>query len=63
MKIELSVEQLQVIGQVLEGAPYKIAAPLLAHLQNQINAAQRVEPPPPPPSPQPDKGNGELHEM
>ena len=59
MKIELSVEQLQVIGQVLEGAPYKIAAPLLAHLQNRINAAQRVEAPLS--SPQPDMGNGELH--
>jgi hypothetical protein len=43
MKIELSMEQLQTIGQVLETAPYKIAAPVLAHLQQQLDAARREE--------------------
>ena len=43
MKIELSLEQLQTIGQVLETAPYKIAAPVLAHLQQQLDAARKAE--------------------
>ena len=37
MKIELSMEQLQIIGQCLENGPYKLVAPVLEHLQRQIN--------------------------
>jgi hypothetical protein len=40
MKIELSVEQLAIIGQALEQGPYKLVAPVLAYLQKEINNHQ-----------------------
>jgi hypothetical protein len=60
MKIELSMEQLQTIGSILENAPYKVAAPLLKHLQDEINLAQAAANTPRPADPPP-KANGELH--
>jgi hypothetical protein len=44
MKIEISMEQLQVIGQCLENAPYKLVASVMVHLQQQIDAARTTEP-------------------
>ena len=46
MKIEISLEQLQVIGQCLENGPYKLVAPVMVHLQQQIDAARAAEPEP-----------------
>jgi len=41
MKIELSNEQLQVIDQALQQLTYNIAAPLIAHINQQKNAQAR----------------------
>ncbi len=38
----LSEQMVQAIGQVLEQAPYRLAAPILAELQKQINGQHPV---------------------
>jgi len=38
--LTLSNEMVVTIGQVLEGAPYRIAAPILAEMQKQISEQQ-----------------------
>lgn len=40
IKLELSDQTVQTIGQLLEQAPYKIAAPILLDMQKQINDQQ-----------------------
>jgi hypothetical protein len=42
MKIELTNEHLAVIGQALENMPFKMAAPVLQHLQREINIIQNA---------------------
>ena len=41
--LTLSNEMVIAIGQVLEGAPYRIAKPILDEIQKQINA--QLQPP------------------
>ena len=43
LKFELSEQMVSVIGEALSGAPYKIAAPVIAELQKQINAQQKPD--------------------
>jgi hypothetical protein len=43
MRIELTIEQLQVIGSCLEHGPYKLVAPVLMELQRQISEAHQAE--------------------
>lgn len=50
MKIELSPEHIQIIASALGELPFKVAAPVLNHLQAQMNAAMTalaVQPPAP----------------
>jgi hypothetical protein len=54
--LELTAEQLSVIGSALENMPYRLAAPLLAEIQRQVIAinATRVQ------SPATNKSNGDA---
>ena len=38
MKLELTLEQLQIIGAALSEMPYRVAAPLVAEINKQIEA-------------------------
>ena len=38
MKLELTQEQLQIIGAALSEMPYRVAAPLVAEINKQIEA-------------------------
>jgi hypothetical protein len=40
LKLELSEQMLQVIGEALSNAPYRISAPVLAEIQKQLDAQQ-----------------------
>ena len=40
MKLELTQEQLQLIGAALNELPYRVAAPLIAEINRQITAQQ-----------------------
>lgn len=40
MKLELTHEQLQLIGAALNELPYRVAAPLIAEINRQITAQQ-----------------------
>lgn len=40
MKLELTQEQLQIIGAALAELPYRIAAPVIAEINRQIAAHQ-----------------------
>ena len=40
MKLELTQEQLQIIGAALNELPYRVAAPLIAEINRQITAHQ-----------------------
>ncbi len=51
LKFELSEQMVNQIGEILQGAPYRIAAPILNELQKQI-ADQR-------PLPTQPQGNGQ----
>ncbi len=44
LKLELTTQEVQVIGEALGNAPYRVAAPILKKLQEQINAQQQPEP-------------------
>jgi hypothetical protein len=41
LKFELSEQHVNVIAQALGNAPYSVAAPVIAELQNQINAQRQ----------------------
>ena len=43
MKLELTQEQLQIIGAALSDLPYRVAAPVLAEINRQIAAQQKDE--------------------
>ena len=43
MKLELTQEQLQIIGAALNELPYRVAAPLIAEINRQL-AAQQPKP-------------------
>ena len=43
-KFEFSEQHTREIAAVLEGAPYRIAAPILAEMQKQISAQQKQSP-------------------
>jgi hypothetical protein len=38
IKLELSEQMLQVIGDALANAPYRVSAPVLAEIQKQLDA-------------------------
>ena len=42
-KFEFSEQHTREIAAVLEGAPYRVAAPILAEMQKQISAQQKTE--------------------
>lgn len=42
MKLELTHEQLQIIGAALAELPYRVSAPLLAEINRQIAAQQEA---------------------
>jgi hypothetical protein len=44
VKLELSEQMIQVIGEALGNAPFKTSAPVIAELQKQINAQQDEAP-------------------
>lgn len=54
-KFEFSEQMTATIGQLLENAPYKIAAPILVEMQKQISAQRAATSMVP-------RKNGELHE-
>ena len=41
MKLELTQEQLQIIGAALAELPYRISAPLIAEIERQIVEQQK----------------------
>ena len=43
MKLELTQEQLQIIGAALSEMPYRVAAPLVAEINRQIVSQQEAE--------------------
>lgn len=43
MKLELTQEQLQIIGAALSEMPYRVAAPLVAEINKQIAAQQEAK--------------------
>lgn len=43
LKLELSQEMINVIGQALGNAPYNIAAPVIAELHKQLNSQPAEE--------------------
>ena len=43
LKFELSAEMVQIIGKALGSQPYDYVAPVIAELQKQINAQQKIE--------------------
>jgi len=45
-KLELSQAMIAVIGEALSNAPYKVAAPVLAEIQKQIDAQVPKDQPP-----------------
>lgn len=44
MTLELTEQHLQIIGEALGNAPYKLAAPVLAEIQKQIDAQGKGRP-------------------
>lgn len=38
LKLELTEQQVAVIGEALSAAPYRVVAPVIAELQKQIDA-------------------------
>lgn len=44
LKFELSEQMVQVIGQLLDNAPHKIARPIIDELQRQVNEQQAPPP-------------------
>ena len=44
MKIELNEQQLQVLNAALVEIPYRVAAPLIAHINHQIQEQLNPEP-------------------
>jgi hypothetical protein len=38
MKIEFSNEQLQILNDAIQEMPFKVAAPLIAHINKEIQA-------------------------
>lgn len=40
-KIELTEQQVAIIGQILGKAPYEVAAPLIGDIQRQIDSQQK----------------------
>ena len=43
MKIEFNEQQLQVLSAALVEIPYRMAAPLIAHINQQIKEQQALE--------------------
>lgn len=43
MKIEFNEQQLQVLSAALVELPYRVAAPLIAHINQQIKEQQALE--------------------
>jgi len=43
MKIELNEQQLQVLNAALVEIPYRVAAPLIAHINHQIQEQRALE--------------------
>jgi hypothetical protein len=43
MKIEFNEQQLQVLSAALVELPYRMAAPLIAHINQQIKEQQALE--------------------
>jgi hypothetical protein len=43
MKIEFNEQQLQVLNAALVELPYRVAAPLIAHINQQIKEQQALE--------------------
>ena len=43
IKLELPEQMVAVIGEALQNAPYKHAAPVLVEIQKQIDAQQKTE--------------------
>jgi hypothetical protein len=44
MKIEFNEQQLQVLNAALAEIPYRMAAPLIQHINQQIQEQQNLEP-------------------
>jgi hypothetical protein len=44
MKIEFNEQQLQVLNAALAEIPYRMAAPLIQHINQQIQEQQNAEP-------------------
>lgn len=42
IKLELSDQMVALIGEALNNAPYRLAAPILAEIQKQINLQQKL---------------------
>lgn len=40
-KLELTEQQVAIIGQILGKAPYEVAAPIIADIQRQIDSQQK----------------------
>jgi hypothetical protein len=45
IRLELTEQMLQVIGEALGNAPYRISAPVLAEIQKQLDAHKGVKVP------------------
>ncbi|MBA0088165.1 MAG: hypothetical protein HRJ53_24535 [Acidobacteria bacterium Pan2503] len=51
IRLEFTLEQLQTIDRILQDAPYRVAAPLIADINRQLQAQQQgngqiIVPPP-----------------
>ena len=56
LKFEFTQQMTQIIGEALGNAPYRIAAPVIAELQRQIDAQTK-------PQPQAQQTNGGAYEI